>query len=225
MPNSIKTCDNPDCTRRVYRPDRDYCAKCWIKLTDEGRAYNAKRQRDHVAKTKAHFAAVAAMKAAPLLLICAGAALSDPLPRGATPQRVFTNEQNGGPQRVTATDPLGYRPTMFPRIPGGVSSERIFDRPVTGSEPIVGPTLLASWRGAPEGTMIPGLYGAGLGSRAGGSSPVDTNGDGRGASCERGNASFCPRPRPTDPAVPGPLPVLALAAAWGWARRLRRRVG
>ena len=42
-----------------------------------------------------------------------------------------------------------------------------------------------------------------------------------------------PLPRPVAPpmvkcrpvaSVPGPLPVLGVAAAWGWARRLRRRV-
>ena len=43
-----------------------------------------------------------------------------------------------------------------------------------------------------------------------------------------------PLPRPVAPpvvrcripvaGVPGPLPVLGVAAAWGWARRLRRRV-
>lgn len=39
-------------------------------------------------------------------------------------------------------------------------------------------------------------------------------------------------PLPTDSAavkpcvaVPGPLPIAGVAAAWGWARRLRRRVG
>ena len=33
------------------------------------------------------------------------------------------------------------------------------------------------------------------------------------------------RCRPGPAAVPGPLPLAGIAAAWGWARRLRRRVG
>lgn len=58
------------------------------------------------------------------------------------------------------------------------------------------------------------------------SNPVDTYGDGRGASCERGNASFC---RPSDPKrplapVPGPLPVLGLWAFYARARSLRSRI-
>lgn len=53
----------------------------------------------------------------------------------------------------------------------------------------------------------------------GGQSPPDTFGDGRGASCERGNASFCRLP-----AVPGPLPLAGAAAAFYASRKLRARI-
>jgi hypothetical protein len=124
-------------------------------------------------------------------------------------------------ERLPAGDFLGYRPAS-------VVTDWPMDPPLR--VPTAGPTLLASWRGAPAGWNPPGLSAAGGGGRP------DTDGDGRGASCERGNASFCPDrheppepPTPIDPdrpqpGVPGPLPVLGLGAAWGWARRLRRSV-
>ena len=60
-----------------------------------------------------------------------------------------------------------------------------------------------------------------------GNSPVDDYGDGRGASCERGNASFChsekPKQKPVT-SVPGPLPIGGVVAAFMYARRIRSRI-
>jgi hypothetical protein len=111
-------------------------------------------------------------------------------------------------------------------VPGYALSE--FDSPVSGYQPVAAPSVLMSWRGAPASWNPQGLDAPGNG-RGGGGGTSDTDGDGRGASCERGNASFCPKPEPPiphdPPGVPGPLPVLGAAATWGWARRLRCRVG
>lgn len=95
--------------------------------------------------------------------------------------------------------------------------------------------LVRDWRGTSAVSYArPG------GSAAGGGGRPDTDGDGRGGSCERTNnrPPFCPDPpmppdppsppTPIDPPVPdvpGPAGVLGAAAAFGWARRMRRRVG
>jgi hypothetical protein len=113
-------------------------------------------------------------------------------------------------------------------MPRQASSE--FDSPVSGYQPVAAPSVLMSWRGSPADWNPPGLNGPGRGGNAGGGGgTADTNGDGRGASCEQGNASFCPNPEPPiphdPPGVPGPAGALGAAVTWGWARRLRRRVG
>jgi hypothetical protein len=114
--------------------------------------------------------------------------------------------------------------------PGYVSSQVIaglsIDFPAD-TRPWPAPSALMSWRGAPVSWNPQGLDAPGNG-RGGGGGTSDTDGDGRGASCERGNASFCPNPEPPiphdPPGVPGPLPVLGSAAAWGYSRKLRRRI-
>lgn len=157
MPNPIKNCANPDCKRRVYHRDREYCAKCWQRFTVEGRDYNAQRQRDHAAKTKAHFAAVAAMKAAPLLLICAGAGWADVLPPDF---QVRHTDHNSTPQASApvarpnrgVTSPVGLPPVGSPALRGGAGAGLIYDSPVTGRGPVSGPVWIAgigasnSWR-------------------------------------------------------------------------------
>jgi hypothetical protein len=69
---------------------------------------------------------------------------------------------------------------------------------------------------------------------SGGYSPVDTFSDGRGASCERGNASFCPpagtptlspgAARPNVAQVPGPPLLAGLLAFYARARSIRSRI-
>jgi len=119
-------------------------------------------------------------------------------------------------EQLPPGDLLGYRPAP------SVVADWPMDPPMP--VPTAGPTLLASWRGAPAGWNPPGLSAAGGGGRP------DTDGDGRGASCERGNASFCPRPpdpptppRP-EPAVPGPVGLLGVGAMFTTARKLRQRI-
>jgi len=118
-------------------------------------------------------------------------------------------------ERLPPGDNLGY-------LPASIVTDWPMDPPMP--VPTAGPTLLASWRGAPAGWNPPGLSAAGGGGRP------DTDGDGRGASCERGNASFCPRPpdpptppRP-EPAVPGPVGLLGVGAMFTTARKLRQRI-
>lgn len=124
-------------------------------------------------------------------------------------------------QRYSATDvALGFLPvpTGYQRSGGG---------------------LVRTWTGAPASWNTPGVDApatiTALMSRRGGHGTSDTDGDGRGASCERGNASFCPPkppkpptpepPIPHDPpAAPGPLGLGALAAAFAFSRKLRRRI-
>ena len=119
---------------------------------------------------------------------------------------------------------VGLPPIDSPALAGGAGAGLIFDSPVTGRSSVAAPSIMMAWRGAPSSWNPPGLDGPGRGG--GGTS--DTNGDGRGASCERGNASFCPKPErpiPHDPpGAPGPLPVLGAAAAWGYSRKLRQRL-
>ena len=118
--------------------------------------------------------------------------------------------------------------------PGYVSSQVIAGLSINSPadpRPWPAPSALMSWRGAPASWNPQGLDAPGNGRGGGGGGGTsDTDGDGRGASCERGNASFCPRPEPPTPhndppGVPGPAGALGAAATWGWARRLRRRVG
>jgi hypothetical protein len=133
----------------------------------------------------------------------------------------------GHAERLAPGDPLGYRPAPAPSVPGGASNSRLFDAPITGSGPIASPTLLASWRGAPPGWNPPGL-----------DRPRDDKDD-KGGQADKDGKHDCPqtgtRPSPCPPkppkppmpvpGVPGPLPVVGVAAAWGWSRKLRRRVG
>jgi hypothetical protein len=79
------------------------------------------------------------------------------------------------------------------------------------------------------GGLVRDWRGTSVVTAAGGGGRPDTDGDGRGGSCERTNnrPPFCPRPpdppRP-EPAVPGPLPLLGLGAAFAYSRKLRQRI-
>lgn len=53
-------------------------------------------------------------------------------------------------------------------------------------------------------------------------SHADDYNNGRGASCERGHASFCD-PNPLT-SVPGPIPIGGAAAAFISARKIRSRI-
>lgn len=139
-------------------------------------------------------------------------------------------------------DLLGYQPAPVPPIPGGAASDRLFDPPVTGGGSISGPTLLASWRGAPADWAPPGLSGQGLGSRAGGNNNGNNNGNnqqnggnGNGNNgCGNGNGGpsggkDCgggkpPQPPISQPGVPGPIGIAGVAMAWRQARKIRQRV-
>jgi len=149
---------------------------------------------------------------------------ADALPPGFKPGHVASPKVKAAPP-VQSGGGNGLPPVDSPALKGGVGSGLIFDSPVTGRGSVAAPSVLATWRGAPSNWSPPGLNGPG---RGGGYGTADTNGDGRGASCERGNASFCPKPEPPiphdPPGVPGPLPVLGAAATWGYSRKLRRRI-
>ena len=98
--------------------------------------------------------------------------------------------------------------------------------------PAAGPTLLASWRGAPAGWNPPGLYGPGSGRNGnnnGGNLQTGGNGNGNNG-CGNGNGGpngeGCNRPDPPrpEPAVPGPAGLLGVGAAFAYSRKLRQRI-
>ncbi len=191
--------------KRIHAKDRELCATCWRK-TPEGKADGNRRQREYQQRVKEHFARGTAV--AICVLSACTAVHADPLPPGGKAQRVFPGEERGPSPRISAGDPLGYRPAVFPRIPGGASSERLFDLPVTGGGRY-GQQPWAPGRGSLVGWNPPGL---------------DRPPGGGG-----GHGDWKPpHPEPPSPPnqddVPGPLPIAGAAAAWGWARRLRRRV-
>ncbi|MCJ7695543.1 MAG: hypothetical protein MUO40_08965 [Anaerolineaceae bacterium] len=119
------------------------------------------------------------------------------------------------------------------QVLGGAGPEIIYDIPLTGYDPIAAKSIYENWNGAPENWKTPGIdipfgsYDSGGGGRP------DTNGDGKGGSCERteNRPPFCdnilpnpPNPPVPQPDVPGPLPLLGLAAAFGFSRKLRNRI-
>jgi len=135
----------------------------------------------------------------------------------------------GPMERLAPGDPLGWRPAPSP--------PPIFDRPLdlprldpapwrgsTGAAP------LTRWQGTPIGWRPPLTS---LGAWRGSGGPPETAGKPPGTE----NPNYPrpdPDPRPPGPPgprpdpgddVPGPLGAGGLAAAWGWARRLRRRIG
>jgi hypothetical protein len=157
------------------------------------------------------------------MLIFAGLTACQPAPAHASDARPpgwQAISPVGQSYKLPPGDNLGYEP----------APSLVTDWPMDPPMPVpaAGPTLLESWRGAPAGWSPPGLDGPGLGGGAGGGGRPDTNGDGRGGSCERSpnRPPFCrPHPDPVDPpGVPGPLPVLGLAAAYVYSRKLRRRI-
>ena len=141
--------------------------------------------------------------------------LADVFPPGFKPGNVvFPNTKVVVPSQSEGGNSLP--PINSPALKGGVGGGLIFDSPVTGYTPIAAPSVLMAWRGSPPGWNPPGINGPGRGG-------------GHGTSCKQGNASHCkPKPtkppKPNEPGVTAPLPVLGAAAAWGWARKLRRRV-
>lgn len=136
-------------------------------------------------------------------------------PAHADAPRLLVEMPTGGgsPERLAPGDPLGYRPAPVPGIPGGSSGGRLFDLPVSGKGTIAAPPLLAAWRGAPDGWSPRGLDGPGGWYRGG-------QGGGHG-----GGGGQPPHHDPKgDPAVPGPVGAAVAAGAWGWARKIRRRI-
>ena len=159
----------------------------------------------------------------PLVLICAHGQ-----PARADAPRIPSGPAPAITERLAPGDPLGYRAATIPTPPGGAAPGRLFDRPVSGKGIVTGPPLLAAWRGAPEGTTVRGLDGPGGWYRPGGGGGGGSTGGGGGGSGGGGEhgGGNPPHHDPTDdPDVPGPLGVGAVAAAWGWSRRIRRRIG
>ena len=158
--------------------------------------------------------------------ILSGPALADPMPAGREPQRVFPWEASAAGDKGPAGDPLGYRPYAPPRIPGGVSAFRVFDPPLTRG------TLLPpiAWNGAPRGFRMPvtalsswnGTPPPPPGLPPGFDNPVPT---GTPPECCSPLNPENPVPPNDDNDVPGPVPAMGAAAAYGWSRRLRRRLG
>ena len=198
-----------DCGKRIHVKGREHCATCWRKFTPEGKANGSKRQKDYQQRIKEHFAGSATVAACILAACALPVYASDTLPLGVPVA--------GPAEQLPPGEPLGYRPVPVPVIAGGASAERLFDAPVGGS-------IHRLW--APDRGSLVSWNPPGLNRPPGTGNPPDTYGDGRGGICERTETRppFCRQQPPLHPDVPGPLPVLGIAAAFGWARRLRRRV-
>jgi MYXO-CTERM domain-containing protein len=141
------------------------------------------------------------------------------LPAHADAPRFLKGMPTGGgsPERLATGDPLGYRPAPVPGVPGGSAGGRLFDLPVSGKGTIAAPPLLAAWRGAPDGWSPRGLDGPRGWYRPGGKGGHGGGGHGGGGQPPHHDPK-------DDPGVPGPLGVAVVAGAWGWARRIRRRI-
>lgn len=116
----------------------------------------------------------------------------------------------------------GLPPVGSPALRGGVAPGLIYDSPVTGRGRIAGPALLVAWRGAPNGWSPPATA---LSRWDGTPPPLPGLPPGMHRPVQPDRPSKPVLPPDDVPSVPGPLPVLGAAAAWGWARKLRRRVG
>jgi len=94
-----------------------------------------------------------------------------------------------------------------------MQDERFAPLPVPHGYQRFGGGLVRAWNGAPAGFLTPGIEApttiTTLMNRGGGHGTSDADGDGNGASCEQGNASFCPPepPTPPDPPTPPQPPV------------------
>jgi len=141
-------------------------------------------------------------------------------------------------ERLPPGDLLGYRPAPVPSIPGGASSDRLFDDPAAGR--FASRIVWVRGVGAIAGWNPPGIYAPGRGGGNNNGGNLQTGGNGNGNNgCGNGNGGpnggGCPDrhdppspPTPPDPdgqpGVPGPLPVLGLGAAFACSRKLRRRI-
>jgi hypothetical protein len=118
-------------------------------------------------------------------------------------------------EKLAPGDPLGYRPAVLPRIPGGVSYYRVFDPPMR----LAPAAVAAPWNGAPRGFVVPTT----ALSRWNGT-PAPPPGLPPGW-----DRPVTPTPKPLAPddgdAVPGPLPLLGIGAMIHVSRKLRRRIG
>lgn len=163
--------------------------------------------------------------ALPLLLICAAPAHADAFPPGhkfpPAPAQI---------SKLAPGDPLGYQPAPNPRALG-IVPDRLYDDPIASRfvrnvvwKPGVG--SVSSWN-------PPIIYASNRGGNNNGGN-FHTGGNGGGNhGCGNGNGGpngrkNCHKPEPPSPPnrpdVPGPLPILGAAAAFGWSRKLRRRI-
>jgi hypothetical protein len=125
-------------------------------------------------------------------------------------------------ERLPPGDNLGYRPASI-----------VTDWPMDPPMPVptAGPTLLASWRGAPAGWNPPGIYAPSRGGGNNNGGNLQTGGNGNGNNgCGNGNSGpngeGCNRPDPPrpEPGVPGPAGLLGVGAMFRASRQLRRRI-
>jgi hypothetical protein len=126
-------------------------------------------------------------------------------------------------EQLPPGDNLGYQPAP------SVVADWPMDPPLP--LPAAGPTLLASWRGAPAGWNPPGIYAPSRGGGNNNGGNLQTGGNGNGDNgCGNGNSGpngeGCNRPDPPrpEPAVPGPAGLLGVGAMFTIARQLRRRI-
>jgi hypothetical protein len=144
-----------------------------------------------------------------------------------TPGQHVPDPTNASP-RLSAAPPRALPPLSYRYDADGLvishQDARFAPLPLIRGYRRNGGGLVQDWRGTP------------VVAAAGGGGRPDTDGDGRGGSCERtdNRPPFCPRPPeppspptpidPPQPGVPGPLPVLGLGTAFAYSRKLRRRI-
>lgn len=163
----------------------------------------------------------------PLLLLCATPAHADAFPPGhkfATPPVQIS--------KLAPGDPLGYQPAPSPPTLG-ITPDRLYDDPIA-SRVLRTPAWLPG-TGSVEGWNIPIIYASNRGGNNNGGNQQNGGNGGGNNGCGNGNggpngSNNCgggggDRPKPdSSNDVPGPFPILGAAAAFGWSRKLRRRI-
>jgi hypothetical protein len=174
----------------------------------------------------------------PAIALCVSSCTTDPayadaFPPGFKPGHTIFPDPPAAPPptpnelqispKLEVRNPSGR--VQLPPVLGGSTKTLIYDGPISGRGPISSPLLIASWRGAPANWKPPVTA---LSQWNG--TPPPPPGLPPGMDTPNEPPACCSPITPEPPAppnendVPGPVPVLGAAAAYGWSRKLRKRI-